>query len=76
MASSVLEPNYDLFSCSFPFLFGGFHLYLFPFNFNYIVIYFDMVCYLKQGTCSVPISYEAQRNDIWTDNIQSFAMPF
>ena len=22
------------------------------------------------------ISFEAQRNDIWTDNIQSFEMPF
>ena len=38
--------------------------------------YFDMVCYLKQGTYSGPISFEVQRNDIWTDNIQSFEMPF
>ena len=29
--------------------------------------YFDMVCCLKR---------EVQRNDIWTDNIQSFEMPF
>ena len=34
--------------------------------------YFDMVCYLKRETFSGPISFEVQRNDIWTDNIQSF----
>ena len=28
-----------------------------------------MVCYLKRETYSGPISYEVQRNDIWTDNI-------
>ena len=38
--------------------------------------YFDMVCYLKRETYSGPISFEVQRNDIWTDNIQSFEMPF
>ena len=30
-----------------------------------------MVCYLKRETYSGPILYEVQRNDIWTDNIQS-----
>ena len=38
--------------------------------------YFDMVCYLKRETYSGPIYFEVQRNDIWTENIQSFAMPF
>ena len=38
--------------------------------------YFDMVCYLKQETYSGPISFEVQWNDIWTDNNQSFEMPF
>ena len=37
---------------------------------------FDMVCYLKRETYSGPISFEVQRNDIWTDNIQSIEMPF
>ena len=35
-----------------------------------------MACYLKQDTYSGPISFEVQRNDISTDNIQSFEMPF
>ena len=35
-----------------------------------------MVRYLKWETYSGPISFEVQRNDIWTDNIQSFEMPF
>ena len=39
-------------------------------------IYFDMACYLKRETYSGPISFEVQRNDIWTDNIQSFEIPF
>ena len=30
-----------------------------------------MACYLKWETNSGPISVEVQRNDIWTDNIQS-----
>ena len=34
-----------------------------------------MVCYLKPETYSGPISFEVPRNDIWTDNIQSFEMP-
>ena len=62
---------------------GGFHLYLFPFNFPFKYIaftislkYFDMLCYLKWETYSGPISFEVQWNDIWTDNIQSFEMPF
>ena len=38
--------------------------------------YFDMVCYFKWETYSGLISFEVQRNDIWTDNIQSFEMPF
>ena len=38
--------------------------------------YFDMACYLKRETYSGPISFEVQQNDIWTDNIQSFEMPF
>ena len=38
--------------------------------------YFDIMCYLKRETYSGPISFEVQRNDIWTDNIQSFEMPF
>ena len=37
--------------------------------------YFDMVCYLKQETYCVPISFEVKQNDIWTDNIQLFEMP-
>ena len=67
-------------------LIGGFHLYLFPFDFpcNYIANYsnfrnqftisskyFDMVWYLKSEAYSGPISFEVQRNKIWTDNIQS-----
>ena len=36
--------------------------------------YFDIVCYLKRKTYSGPISSEVQRNDIWTDNIESFEM--
>ena len=36
-----------------------------------------MACYLKQREAySGPISFEVQQNDIWTDNIQSFEMPF
>ena len=38
--------------------------------------YFDMVGYLKRETCSSLISYEVRQNHIWTDNIQSFEMPF
>ena len=38
--------------------------------------YFDMACYLKSETYPGPISFEVQRNDIWTDNIQSFEMLF
>ena len=38
--------------------------------------YFDMAFYLKWETYSGPISFEVQWNDIWTDNIQSFEMPF
>ena len=34
--------------------------------------YFDMACYLKREAFSGLISFEVQRNDIWTDNIQSF----
>ena len=34
------------------------------------------MCYLKQETYFCPISFEVQQNDIWTDNIQSFDMPF
>ena len=37
---------------------------------------FDMACYLKWEAYSGPISFEVQQNDIWTDNIQSFEMPF
>ena len=36
----------------------------------------EMACYLKWETYSGPISFEVQWNDIWTDNIQSFEMPF
>ena len=35
-----------------------------------------MACYLKREAYSGPISFEVQQNDIWTDNIQSFEMPF
>ena len=35
-----------------------------------------MVCYLNGETYSGPISFEVQLNDIWTDNILSFEMPF
>jgi hypothetical protein len=38
--------------------------------------YFDMVCYLKQEASSPPISFEVKQNDSWTDNIQSFELPF
>ena len=67
--------------------YGEFHLYLFPFDFpfNYIAKlvssgisskYLDMACYLKQETYSGLISFEVQQNDIWTDKMQSFEMPF
>ena len=59
---------------------GGFHLYLFPFIFLSITLqtskfrnqftisskYFDMACYKKWATYSGPISFEVQKNDIWT----------
>jgi hypothetical protein len=38
--------------------------------------YIDMVCYLKQESYSGPVSFEVQPDDIWTDNIRSFEMPF
>ena len=37
---------------------------------------FDTVCYLKRETYFGPISFEVHRNGIWTNNIQSFEMPF
>ena len=36
----------------------------------------EMACYIKWEAYSGPISFEVERNDIWTDNIQSFDMPF
>ena len=35
-----------------------------------------MVCYFKGEAFSGPISFEVQRNDNWSDNIQSFELPF
>ena len=43
---------------------------------SYRNTYFDMVFYLEWETYAGPISFEVQRNDIWTDSIQSFEMPF
>ena len=33
-----------------------------------------MVCYLKWEASSGPISFEVQRNDIWTDNLSLKAL--
>ena len=36
-----------------------------------------MVCVTKKWEAySGPISFEVQQKDIWTDNIQSFELPF
>ena len=46
---------------------------------NYFTIsskYFNMACYLEWKASSVPISFEIKQNDSWTDNIQSFELPF
>ena len=38
--------------------------------------YFDVVFYLKQEAFSGPISFEVEQDDSWTDNIQSFELPY
>ena len=38
--------------------------------------YLDMVCYWKHECSFASISFEVSQNDVWTDVIQSFVLPF
>ena len=74
---NLSEQNWGVSSVPFSFRFPfQLHCELFRNQFTISSKYFDMACYLKQEAYSGPVSFVVQQTDVWTDNIQSFEMPF